>query len=106
MPFPPLADDAHYFERCISQFETLPLLEIPSGELAVYVINAPAGIRKYIAALIEGDKQALLYPKGTMPGEYLGKDFRELYSHTVKALNLCHRFLGEPEMSEATPAQD
>lgn len=54
--------DTEHFDRCAKNFEGLPLMEIPDGELAVYVINAPKAIYDYIEAIKLAKVEAFNFP--------------------------------------------
>ena len=70
------AIDGTPFEKSAIQLEALPLLDIPSGELAAYVINAPHAVDAYLKALEEAKKQAFLFPLAAVPGMLFGDAFQ------------------------------
>ena len=88
--------DTEHFTECIRMLESLPLLDIPSGDLAVYVINAPKTIYNYTKTIKEGKRQAMLFPMGNLPAEFLGEDFEQVVTILNSALNVCLRELGLP----------
>ena len=89
--------DAKPFEKSAAQLEALPLLDIPSGELVAYVINAPRAIDAYLKAIAEAKSEALRFPLGGTPGMLFGPAFKDLMEVSTNAVVACDRDLNAKE---------